>query len=92
MTDDRRRALREAFIEARGFRTPLWEGLLDLDRDFFEAYLNFSSVPWRNGPLEPKVKELVLVAMDAAATNLAAALDAGCRRFVIATTGWAGDR
>ena len=39
MTDDRRRALREAFIEARGFWTPLWEGLLDLDPDFFEAYL-----------------------------------------------------
>ena len=31
MTDDRRRELREAFIEARGFWTPLWEGLLDID-------------------------------------------------------------
>jgi 4-hydroxy-tetrahydrodipicolinate reductase len=29
---------------------------------------------------------------DAVAPNLVAALDAGCRRFVIATTGWAGDR
>jgi len=29
---------------------------------------------------------------DAVAPNLAAALDAGCRRFVIATTGWADDR
>ena len=58
MNDDRRRELREAFIDARGFWTPLWEGLLDLDPDFFEAYLSFSSVPWRNGPLEPKGKEL----------------------------------
>jgi len=29
---------------------------------------------------------------DAVATNLAAGLDAGCRDFVIATTGWAADR
>jgi len=29
---------------------------------------------------------------DAVVTNLAVALDAGCRRFVIATTGWAADR
>lgn len=29
---------------------------------------------------------------DAVAPNLAAALDAGCRRFVIATTGWSADR
>ena len=29
---------------------------------------------------------------DAVATNVAAALEAGCRRFVIATTGWTDDR
>jgi alkylhydroperoxidase/carboxymuconolactone decarboxylase family protein YurZ len=70
MTDDRHRELREAFIEARGFWTPLWDGILDLDPDFFEAYLQFSSVPWRSGPLDAKVKELVYIAMDAAATHL----------------------
>jgi alkylhydroperoxidase/carboxymuconolactone decarboxylase family protein YurZ len=68
--DDRRRDLREAFLEARGFWSPLWDGLLELDPDFFEAYLSFSSVPWRSGPLEPKVKELVYIAMDSAATHL----------------------
>jgi alkylhydroperoxidase/carboxymuconolactone decarboxylase family protein YurZ len=68
--DDRRRELREAFIEARGFWTPLWEGVLELDPDFFEAYIRFSSVPWTGGVLEPKVKELVYIAMDAAATHL----------------------
>ncbi len=70
MTDERRRELREAFVEARGFWTPLWDGLLELDPDFFAAYLSFSSVPWRAGPLAPKVKELVLIAIDAAATHL----------------------
>jgi GGDEF domain-containing protein len=39
MTDDRRRELREAFIEARGFWTPLWDGLLDLDA--FKAFNDY---------------------------------------------------
>ena len=68
--DDRRRELREAFIEARGFWTPLWDGLLELDPDFFEAYTKLSTVPFEHTALEPKVKELVLVAVDAAATHL----------------------
>ena len=77
--DDRRRELREAFVEARGFWSPLWEGLLELDPDFFEAYIAFSSVPWRSGPLEPKVKELIYLAMDAAATHL---FEPGIRQHV----------
>ena len=44
--------------------------MLTLDPDFFEAYAQFSAVPWQAGPLEPKVKELVLCAIDAAATHL----------------------
>jgi alkylhydroperoxidase/carboxymuconolactone decarboxylase family protein YurZ len=62
--------LRDEFIEARGFWSPLWDSLLELDEDFFEAYMRFSSVPWRSGPLEPKVKEFVYIAMDAAATHM----------------------
>ena len=68
--DDRRKQLRDRYIEERGFWTPLWEGVLELDPDFFEAYIGFSSVPWRSGPLEPKVKEFVYIAIDAAATHL----------------------
>ena len=62
--------MREEFIEAHRYWTPFWDGLLELDKDFFEAYTNFSSVPWRTGPLEPKVKEFVYIAVDAAATHL----------------------
>ena len=36
----------------------------------FEAYIDFSSVPWRSGVLEPKVKELIYCAFDASATHL----------------------
>jgi alkylhydroperoxidase/carboxymuconolactone decarboxylase family protein YurZ len=67
---ERQKKLREEFIENRGYWNEFWDGLLSLDEDFFEAYLNFSSVPWKSGPLEPKVKELVYIAVDAAATHL----------------------
>jgi alkylhydroperoxidase/carboxymuconolactone decarboxylase family protein YurZ len=67
---DRQRTLREDFIDARGYWNEFWEGLLELDPDFFEAYLNFSGVPWRKGTLEPKLKELVYIAIDASTTHL----------------------
>jgi alkylhydroperoxidase/carboxymuconolactone decarboxylase family protein YurZ len=67
---ERRKQLRDEFIEARGYWNPVWEGLLELDEEFFEAYTRFSSVPWQQGPLEPKVKEFVYIAVDAAATHL----------------------
>ena len=67
---ERKRQLRDQFIDARGYWNAMWEGLLELDEDFFEAYTNFSSVPWRTGPLDPKIKEFVYIAVDAAATHL----------------------
>lgn len=67
---DRQHALREEFIDSRGYWNPFWDGLLTLDPDFFESYLGFSSVPWRSGPLEPKVKELIYTAIDASTTHL----------------------
>ncbi|HKP16953.1 MAG TPA: carboxymuconolactone decarboxylase family protein [Gaiellaceae bacterium] len=66
----RQQELKESFIAARGYWNRFWDGLLSLDPDFFEAYLNFSSVPWRKGPLEPKMKELIYIAIDAATTHL----------------------
>ena len=68
--DDRQRALREAFIGLRGYWAPFWEDLLRLDPAFFEAYLDFSGVPWREGGLPAKVKELIYIAVDAATTHL----------------------
>jgi alkylhydroperoxidase/carboxymuconolactone decarboxylase family protein YurZ len=62
--------LRDEFIEARGYWNEFWDGLLKLDPDFFKAYLNFSSVPWKTGVLEPKFKELIYIAIDASTTHL----------------------
>jgi alkylhydroperoxidase/carboxymuconolactone decarboxylase family protein YurZ len=62
--------LRERFVDERGYWNEFWDSLLTMDEDFFAAYLDFSAVPWRSGPLEPKVKEFVYIAVDAAATHL----------------------
>ena len=67
---ERQRGLQREIQEARGYWNDFWDGLLELDPDFFEAYVRFSSVPWRNGSLEPKVRELIYVAIDASTTHL----------------------
>lgn len=56
--------------QARGDWNPLWDQLKTLDPVFLEAYLALRSVPIQNGPLPPKFKELVLVAVNAATTHL----------------------
>ncbi|HYG91243.1 MAG TPA: carboxymuconolactone decarboxylase family protein [Azospirillum sp.] len=68
--DARQQALKETFIKNRGYWNEFWDGLLQLTPDFFEAYLRFSSIPWTKGVLEPKVKEFIYIAIDAATTHL----------------------
>lgn len=68
--DAKREALKASFIEGRGYWHSSWEGLLELDPELFDAYVQFSSVPWRTGVLSPMVKELMYCAFDAAATHL----------------------
>jgi alkylhydroperoxidase/carboxymuconolactone decarboxylase family protein YurZ len=62
--------LKAEFTASRGYWHEFWDGLLELDAELFAAYLDFSAVPWRTGVLAPKVKELVYIAFDAAATHL----------------------
>jgi alkylhydroperoxidase/carboxymuconolactone decarboxylase family protein YurZ len=68
--DERQEHLKSDFEARRGYWHSFWDGLLALDPDFFEAYLEFSSHPWTEGVLEPRVKELVYTAFDASATHL----------------------
>jgi alkylhydroperoxidase/carboxymuconolactone decarboxylase family protein YurZ len=68
--DERRAALKADFEAKRGYWHGFWDGLLDLDPDFFQAYVEFSAYPWENGVLEPKVKELIYTAFDASATHM----------------------
>lgn len=68
--DERQEQLKADFTAKRGYWHEFWAGILELDPDLFEAYLRFSGHPWEHGVLEPKVKELVYCAFDAAATHL----------------------
>ncbi|KAK3985747.1 AhpD-like protein [Cladorrhinum sp. PSN332] len=75
--DANQERLKEEFTKKRGYWHVFWEDFLRLDPEFFEAYLEFSGVPWvkevdgkKGGVLEPKIKELVYCAFDAASTHL----------------------
>ncbi|OGA22928.1 MAG: carboxymuconolactone decarboxylase [Betaproteobacteria bacterium RIFCSPLOWO2_02_FULL_67_19] len=55
---------------ASGDWNPLWTTFSAWDPEFLEAYLRLRNVPFRNGPLPKKYKELILVAINAATTHL----------------------
>lgn len=57
------------FIKRRGFWPETFMPLLLADADFFESYADFSSKA-ASGILEPKVRELITCAFDAATTHL----------------------
>jgi alkylhydroperoxidase/carboxymuconolactone decarboxylase family protein YurZ len=52
--------MKEEFEQKRGYWHAFWEDFLRMSPDFFEAYTEFSSVPWTieggRGVLEPKVR------------------------------------
>lgn len=62
--------LKADFTRVRGYWHDFWNEILELDPEMFEAYLEFSSVPWRTGPLSAAEKELIYISYDIAATHL----------------------
>jgi alkylhydroperoxidase/carboxymuconolactone decarboxylase family protein YurZ len=68
--DEHQERVKAEFTKTRGYWHSFWDEMLELDPEIFEAYTEFSSVPWRTGTLEPKIKELVYIAFDTAATHL----------------------
>jgi len=72
--NDHQLALKRDFEAKRGYWHKMWEQMLLLAPEFFDAYTEFSSVPWTNeggkGVLEPKVKELIYCAFDTSATHM----------------------
>lgn len=67
---ERQEQIKAEFTKNRGYWHEFWDEMLELDPELLAAYTEFSSVPWRTGTLEPKVKELVYIAFDTAATHL----------------------
>jgi len=68
--DAEQERIKADFTATRGYWHSFWDEMLELDPELFEAYTEFSSVPWKHGTLSPKVKEFVYIAFDTAATHL----------------------
>ena len=68
--DAHQEQLKADFTRKRGYWHAFWEELLELDPEMFEAFTEFSSIPWEHGVLEPKVKEFIYTAFDSASTHL----------------------
>jgi alkylhydroperoxidase/carboxymuconolactone decarboxylase family protein YurZ len=62
--------IREQWVAAQGAWNEDWNDFLAVDPGFFERYLQLASHPWRHGALEPKIKALVQLSVDSAATHL----------------------
>src|SRR5258708_23901578 len=71
--DGQRDALRAAFVEERGYWSESLDALLEHDPGYLEQVIRFTGHPSRHGVLEPKVKELILLVVDSAATHRNAA-------------------
>lgn len=68
-TDERDRLKRE-FEDAFGYWTPLWDDVAAFDPEHFEHMVTLFSHPWERGPLNPKEKELIMVATSITASHL----------------------
>lgn len=64
------RAVRDGYLAARGFWNPKWDGMLALAPDFTEAHIKMGDATRASGPLEPKVKEFIWIAVDSSTTHL----------------------
>ena len=62
--------LKEAYVRARGYWRPWTEGLLRLDPGFLQTYGKYAGYAAENGPLSPKMCELIYVALDGSSTHL----------------------
>ncbi|KAK5117843.1 hypothetical protein LTR85_008617 [Meristemomyces frigidus] len=69
---ERQEQLKSNFQGQRGYWSSTWDPVLSLSPDFFEAYTEFSSVPFQAGhsTLDAKTKELIYCAIDCATTHL----------------------
>jgi alkylhydroperoxidase/carboxymuconolactone decarboxylase family protein YurZ len=68
--DPKTAKLKEEFIALRGHWNSGWEAVLRLAPDYFAAYMETSAVPWRDGTLSPKIKELIYLAINISPTHL----------------------
>lgn len=68
--DARREDIKQRYIAGRGMWGEAMEAMLLLDPELVDAYLQFSSVPWRKGAISPLMKELLYIAVDGSITHM----------------------
>jgi alkylhydroperoxidase/carboxymuconolactone decarboxylase family protein YurZ len=68
--DAKQLALKADFEARRGYWHESWDDMLALDPEMFAAYLDYSSLPGERGALEPGLRELIYIAIDAVCTHL----------------------
>lgn len=66
----RRDKIRSDYVDARGYWPTSFDGLLEIDPDFFEAYMAFAAAARARGALDARTRELVSIAIDATVTHL----------------------
>ncbi|WP_327249169.1 carboxymuconolactone decarboxylase family protein [Streptomyces sp. NBC_01320] len=57
-------------MRERGSWNPLWDQLHEWDPVWTEQFMKTATAPWENGILEPKVIEMLCIAVDAACTHM----------------------
>lgn len=68
---DEQKELKKAYMEKHnGYWSDEKENILKLDPEYFETFTEFEEGPWNNGPLSPKEKELIYIAVHAAPVTL----------------------
>lgn len=70
--DTERQALKDDFVQRRGYWSTSWPPVLQLSPGFFKAYTDYSGVPFEEGhrAVDAKTKELIYCAIDCATTHL----------------------
>jgi len=66
----RQEAMKAKYASERGFWPPGWDEIVALAPDYFDAHEKLGAVPRENGVIGPKVREFILIAVDAATTHL----------------------
>lgn len=61
---------KEAYIKARGYWVEFNDGLLMHSPEWLQTYLKYAETPAREGPLEPRLREMIYVATDASTTHM----------------------
>lgn len=69
--DEGQKALKQAYMDKHsGWWSEEKENILKLDPEYFETFNDFEAGPWEHGPLSPKEKELIYLAVHAAPVTL----------------------